>query len=143
MKIQIVNNDNESIDGFIALKISDNIKQDLGKIVDNSCTELLVLDVINSFKYNESIEFLLTLLKKVRINGNILLKGVSSLSLSNAILNELINSEEGSSVIENIKSIHDHRDIVNLLEANNFTVNTIMLGGVSYELGATRSKNVS
>jgi hypothetical protein len=142
MKIQIVNDEAESIDGFIALKISDNPSSDLLKIIDNSCMELLAIDIIDSINFDKSLEFLSDLLGKIRLNGTIILKGVSSLAFSHALLNGSINCEYASDVISNIKSIHDHRDIINLLETNNFTVDTIYLGGVSYEIKATRHTNV-
>lgn len=143
MKIQIVNDDKESIDGFITLKIGENPSSDLSKIIDNSCTELLALDVIDTISFDNALEFLSSLLRKIRLNGTIILKGVSSLTFSHALLNSSIDCEYASNIISNIKSIHDHRDIISLLETNNFTIDTVHLGGVSYEIKATRHTNVS
>jgi hypothetical protein len=138
MKLQIVHNDNESIEGFISLKISDNPKSDLSQIVNHSCTDILVLDIIDSFEYNQSFEFLSEVLSKIRLNGSLLLRGVSSLAFSHALLNGSIDSNKASNIISEIKSIHDQRDITTLLESNDFRIDTMRLNGVSYELKATR-----
>jgi hypothetical protein len=36
MKLQIINNENESIEGFVSLKISENFQTTLSQIVNNS-----------------------------------------------------------------------------------------------------------
>lgn len=138
MKLQIVHDDNESIEGYISLTLSENSKSDLSKIVNNSCTEILLLDIIDSFEYDKSLEFLLDVLTKIRLNGSIILRGISSLAFSHALLNGSIDSNKASNIISNIKSIHDQRDVTELLEKNNFRIDTIRLNGVSYELKATR-----
>jgi hypothetical protein len=143
MKLQIVNNDDESIDGFISLKIGEDFKTTLSQLIDNSCTEVLLLDILDTMEYEQSFEFLVSVLKKIRSNGSILLRGVSSLAFSHSLLNGPIDSKQASGIIGNIKSIHDQRDVINLLESNNFTVDTVRLNGVVYELKATRQTNVS
>lgn len=138
MKLQIVHDDNESIEGYIALTISENSKSDLSQVVNNSCTEILLLDIIDSFAYDKSFEFLFDVLTKIRLNGSIILRGISSLAFSHALLNGSIDNSKASNIISEIKSIHDQRDITELLEKNNFRIDTIRLNGVSYELKATR-----
>jgi hypothetical protein len=143
MKLQIVNNDDESIDGFISLKVGEDFKTTLSQLIDNSCTEVLLLDILDTMEYEQSFEFLVSVLKKIRSSGSIILRGVSSLSFSHSLLNGPIDSKQASGIIGNIKSIHDQRDVINLLESNNFTVDTVRLNGVVYELKATRQTNVS
>lgn len=143
MKLQIVNNDDESIEGFISLKIGEDFKTTLSQLVDNSCTEVLLLDILDTMEYEQSFEFLVNILKKIRSNGSIILRGVSSLSFSHSLLNGPIDSKQASGIIGNIRSIHDQRDVTNLLESNNFTVDTVRLSGVVYELKATRQMNAS
>jgi len=143
MKLQIVNNDDESIEGFISLKVGEDFKTTLSQLVDNSCTEVLLLDILDTMEYEQSFEFLVSILKKIRSSGSIILRGVSSLSFSHSLLNGPIDSKQASGIIGNIKSIHDQRDVINLLESNNFTVDTVRLNGVVYELKATRQTNVS
>jgi hypothetical protein len=143
MKLQIVNNDDESIEGFISLKVGEDFKTTLSQLVDNSCTEVLLLDILDTMEYEQSFEFLSGIFRKVRSSGSIILRGVSSLSFSHSLLNGPIDSKQASGIIGNIKSIHDQRDVINLLESNNFTVDTVRLSGVVYELKATRQTNVS
>lgn len=143
MKLQIVNNDDESIEGFISLKIGEDFKTTLSQLVDNSCTEVLLLDILDTMEYEQSFEFLVSVLKKIRSNGSIILRGVSSLSFAHSLLNGPIDSKQASGIIGNIRSIHDQRDVTNLLESNNFTVDTLRLSGVVYELKATRQTNAS
>lgn len=143
MKLQIVNNDDESIEGFISLKIGEDFKTTLSQLVDNSCTEVLLLDILDTIEYEQSFEFLVSVLKKIRSNGSIILRGVSSLAFSHSLLNGPIDSKQASGIISNIRSIRDQRDIINLLESNSFTVDTVRLSGIVYELKATRQTNAS
>jgi hypothetical protein len=143
MKLQIVNNDDESIEGFVSLKVGDDFKTALTQLIDNSCTEVLLLDILDTMEYGQSFEFLSGILRKVRSNGSIILRGVSSIAFSHSLLNGPIDSKQASGIIANIRSIHDQRDVINLLESNHFIIDTVRLNGVTYELKATRQTNVS
>lgn len=143
MKLQIVNNDNESIEGFVSLKVGENFKNTLSQLVDNSCTEVLLLDILDTMEYESSLEFLLNVIHKIRLQGSIMLRGISSLAFSHSLLNGPLDSKKASEIIANIKSIHDQRDVINLLESNNFIIDTVRLAGVSYEVQATRHNNAS
>jgi len=143
MKLQIVNSDDQSIEGFISLKVSEDFKTTLSQIVDNSCTEVLLLDILDTIEYEKSFEFLKIVLQKIRSNGSILLRGISSLAFAHSLLNGPIDSKHASGIISNIHSIHDQRDVINLLESKNFTIDTVRLNGISYELKATRQTNAS
>jgi hypothetical protein len=143
MKLQIVNNDDESIEGFISLKVSKDFKTTLSQLVDSSCTEVLLLDILDTMEYEQSFEFLFYVLKKIRLNGSIVLRGISSIAFAHSLLNGPIDSKRASGIIDNIHSIHDQRDVINLLESNDFIVDTVRLNGVEYELKATRRTNVS
>ena len=143
MKLQIVKNDDESIDGFVSLKVGEDFKSTVSKIIDNSCTEILLLDILDSMDYDTSYEFLSHIIQKVRLNGSLLLRGVSSIVLASSMLNGQIETKQASNVIANINSIHDQRDIITMLEANDFVVDIVRLSGVTYELKATRRINVS
>lgn len=139
MKIQIIKNDGESIDGFITLKLGNDTKLELSKIINNSCTEILLLDIIDLFEYNKSIELISDIVSKIRLNGSLILRGISSIAFSHSLLNGIIDSNRASEIISKIQSIHDHRDITSLLESHHFTIDTISLNGLSYELKATRN----
>jgi len=143
MKLQIVNSDDQSIEGFISLKVGEDFKTTLSQIVDNSCTEVLLLDILDTIEYEKSFEFLKIVLQKIRLNGSITLRGVSSLAFAHSLLNGPIDSKQASGIISNIDSIHDQRDVINLLESKNFTIDTVRLNGISYELKATRQTNAS
>lgn len=142
MKLQIIKNDDDAIEGFVSIKVSENPETDLSKVINNSCTEMLVLDVIDYFDYDKSISFLADVLSKIRLNGSILLKGVSSVAFSHAVFNGSLDCKQASDIIANIKSIHDQRDIIGYLEANKFTIDTVRTTGACYEIKATRHTNV-
>jgi hypothetical protein len=143
MKLQIVRNDNESIEGFVSLKVGEDFKTTLSQLVDNSCTEVLLLDILDTMEYESSFEFLASVLNKIRLQGSIILRGISSLAFSHSLLHGPIDSKQASEIITNIKSIHDQRDVISILESHNFIIDTVRLHGVSYELRATRYNNVS
>jgi len=143
MKLQIVRNDNDSIEGFVSLKVGEDFKTTLSQLVDHSCKEVLLLDILDTMEYDQSFEFLANVLQKIRLNGSITLRGISSLAFAHSLLNGPIDSKQASGIISNIHSIHDQRDVINVLESNNFTIDTVRLNGIAYELKATRQTNVS
>jgi hypothetical protein len=138
MKLQIINNNNEEISGFISIPISN--RQDISKIVHNSCTEIIAFNVMDKLPYNDAIEFLISLLSRVRLGGTITIGGINFISLAQNIVSGDITSEETSELISNTKSVIDTRIINKILESNKFVVDhLLLLDKYYYELRASRN----
>lgn len=139
MKLQIVNNESEVVNGYMHILIAN--KEDLKNIVHSSCTEVVAFNVLDKLEYKDALDFFIALLNRVRLNGCITLSSLNLISLGQNIISEEIDSENFSKLIENVKSIIDTRIIINLLESNNFIIDhLILLDRNYYELKATRQK---
>jgi hypothetical protein len=139
MKLQIIKNINDQLNGFTSITISQ--KDEIKNIIHSSCTEVFANRVLDELTYQEAIQFLVELMQRVRLGGNIILSGIDLISLGQNITNELIDSQSVSYIINNAKSIIDTRIITNLLESNGFVLEYLMLLDQNYyELKANRVK---
>lgn len=137
MKIQIVNKNEEIIDGYYI--ISTEKLENISTIINNSCTDLIAIDVLDKLTQNECIDLLNVLMQKIRINGRMVISGVHLLSLAQGIINETIDSSAVNDIIAQNQSIIDSRKICNLLEAKKFIIDTFKIYGHKYEIIAIRS----
>lgn len=139
MKLQIVKNINDQLNGFTCIPISQ--KDEIKSIIHSSCTEVFANRVLDELEYQEVMQFLVELIQRVRLGGSIILSSIDLISLGQNITNELIDSELTSSIIKSAKSIIDTRIVTNLLESNGFVIEYLMLLDQNYyELKANRIK---
>jgi len=139
MKLQINKNASDQLNGFTAISILQ--KDEIKNIIHSSCTEVYANRILDELEYEEALKFLIELMQKVRLGGNIILSGIDLISLGQNITNELIDSASTSAIISNAKSIIDTRIITNLLESNGFILEYLMLLDQNYyELKANRTK---
>lgn len=137
MKVQIVGKQEDIIDGYYTISI-DKL-ENMATLINNSCTDIIALDVLDKLSYKDAFDLLMALLKKVRMNGRLVLGGIHLLSFAQGITNEAIDQEAINKIIETNKSIIDSRKICNILETQKFVIDTLKLYGHKYEILATRS----
>ena len=139
MKIQIVKPGEQEISGYLPLTLD---KKDITNVINNSCTEILVLNSLNYLSFDDAIGFFQALLKKIRLNGKITITGVHLMALAQNVANEIIDSKICSDIIANVKCIIDTRIIVQILESNNCTLDYLVITeGNFFELKATRTSS--
>lgn len=137
MKIQIVNKNEEIIDGYYI--ISTDKLENISTVINNSCTDLILVDVLDKLPQKDCIDLLNVLMQKIRINGRIVISGVHLLSLAQGIINETIDGNAVNDIIAQNQSIIDSRRICNLLESQKFIIDTLKIYGHKYEIIAIRS----
>ena len=89
--------------------------------------------------YEQAVDLVSGSFRKVRINGSLIIRGVSfdllcSVYKSNEINIEIVNKE-----LFKYKSVQDHKNIIYVLEHNNFTIDTVTFDGLLYEIKAIRN----
>lgn len=139
MKIQVITSEPEAISGFDHILIQNGQCPDIDNVINHSCTELIAIDCLDKLSYDDSVKFFGELIKKIRLGGTLVLRGIGLLSIGQQIISEAIDAQSLSNIISNIKCLHDPRNIVNVLEKENFTV-TMYLRGIHYEITATRQR---
>lgn len=137
MKIQIVNKNEEIIDGYYI--ISTDKLENISTVINNSCTDLIAVDVLDKLPQKDCIDLLTALMQKIRINGRIVISGVHLLSLAQGIINETIDQNTINDIICQSQSILDSRKICNILENQKFIIDTLKIYGYKYEIIAIRS----
>ena len=136
MKIYITKDDSK-IENFTNIKLQ-NIAQDLPDIVDNSCEDIVLNDVIDFVSYGDIGNFLKLVMSKLRINGRLIITGTELGIISRNVVNGDITPEEYSSHMSGRLSTNFAYVITNALSKLGSTVQLSTLKGMTYEIIATR-----
>jgi hypothetical protein len=137
MKVQIVNKDEEIIDGYYIISI--NKLETVATLINNACTDIIAVDVLDKLSNKDALDLLNALLQKVRMNGRLILSGIHLLSFANGIVNENIDQDTVAKIIDENHSIIDSRKISNILESHKFVIDSLKIQSYKYEITATRS----
>lgn len=139
MKLQVITHESESISGFDQILIENDTCPEIDNVINHSCTDLLAIDCLDKLSYDSSVKLFGELVKKIRLGGTLVIRGIGLLVVGQQIMSESIDAQMFSSIVQNIKCVHDPRNMVNVLEKENFAV-TLYLRGVHYEITATRQR---
>lgn len=140
MRLLITAEKDSSLDGFETLLIEkEESYKNIDQVIDSSCTMIVLEGAADHLPYEQAVELVSKSFRKVRINGSIVVRGVnfglvSSLYKSNEINIEIVNKE-----LFKYKSAQDYKNIIYILENNNFTVDTTVFDGILYEIKAIRN----
>jgi hypothetical protein len=139
MRLLITADKDSSIDGFEKLLVEKDNYKDIEKVIDSSCTMIVLESAADCLPYEQAVDLVSGSFRKVRINGSLIIRGVSfdllcSVYKSNEINIEIVNKE-----LFKYKSAQDHKNIIYVLEHNNFTIDTVTFDGLLYEIKAIRN----
>ena len=137
MKVQIVQTDEEHIDGYEKVKI-DNGKIDLEKYSDNECSFILACECLDSMSYNEVKGFLLIARQKMRLGSSLVVGGTDIRLFARAIINGSISVEDANNMLNQKKSCADVNYVSKILEDIGLSVVSTTVAGVHYEIEASR-----
>lgn len=137
MKIQILNNITDCIDGYNPIFIEDNtINLD---VPDNSISSILMTNSIEQVSHDHINQFLSKLRQLLRINGKIVLTGVDVNCLSRDLINKVINVSVFNEIVYNRKGMYDSSELASKLLSLGLEIEKILLKGSTYELHAVRN----
>lgn len=137
MKIQIARINNEIIQGYKHVLLSDNYIN-FADISDNECEEILAYDVLNYFSTNKLQECLVSLVGKLRLGGKLVVGGVDIRLFARFLINNMISEEEGSAVVEQLKSMSTVDQITNILESLGVQIAIVDVSGIHFKITAKR-----
>jgi hypothetical protein len=140
MKLFISENIDKGLQGYITIPII-NGEVDLAKIPNNSATSIIAIDAIDSISYDKIFEFLNLLITKMRLNCNLYLGGVDIYAISRELISGSKTIEDYNKEVCNKGGVYSSKLILNILEANNIKVNSVVYKGNKYEISATRPEH--
>jgi hypothetical protein len=142
MKIHITENVSKAIEGYGMIPIVYG-KADLGAIPDNSLTEIIAIDAIDSIPSDLLSQFIESLVSKMRLGSSLILGGIELGVVSRSLINGRLTSFSFNDIMSKKKSIHSSKDIVDLLKSHNVNIDNVQIIGNHYEITASRpsSKN--
>lgn len=139
MKIQIVYEEKEAIEGFEVINIKYGLDS-LKGIIDHSSEEIYISESLDKLDLENANLVLSTALKKLRLDGKIFISGTSLRSVCLNVIGNEINYESFSKLIAQSSSLRDVNDIEEILINQNISIETSTVRGNIYEITATRKR---
>lgn len=140
MKIHLVKNEKEAIKGYRAVLYSaGKAINNLDTLSDNECEFILAQSLIDDFSVNQSGEVVLALLKKLRVNGTIVVGGTSLRVFCKSVFNGSINETDASEMIKDKLSMSNPETIISMLQGYGLKIQSSRIVGTHYEITAVRS----
>lgn len=136
MKIYVTKDDSK-IENFTNIKLQD-ISQDIPEIVDNSCEDIVLNDVIDFILYDDIGKFLKLIVSKLRIKGRMIVTGTELGLISRGVINGDISPEQYSSHMAGRLSSNFMYVIVDALSKLGLTTQIANTKGIVYEIVSTR-----
>jgi len=138
MNLQILSDQKDAIEGFAIVQVKDGECKDIEQVIDSSC-EVVVLDgAMDHLEYENSIGLMALATKKVRLKGELIIRGICLEKLYRDYKSEEITIQELNSTLKDIKSIQNYKDIISALTGQNFSVDTISYVNSFYEIHCSR-----
>lgn len=138
MKLQITRPEQDTIEGYEIVKISQPNTLELSHIVDNSCEVILAADIADSFVPDSLGQVCQALVNKLRLGGEISIGGTDIRFFAKYITNGIINSADACKLVNAAFSMSTSETIVKELEKLNLQILTVHMDGLHYEVKAIR-----
>jgi hypothetical protein len=140
MKIHITENVEKTIEGYNMFPVIYG-KIDLGSVPDNSLTEVIAIDAIDSIPFNLLPQFIEAIVKKMRMGCSFILGGLELGLVSRNIINGRLSSFNFNDIMSTKRSVYSSKDIVDLLKSHNINIDNVNIVGNNYEITASRPRN--
>lgn len=138
MKLQLIRDQSESIEGFKSIIATSFMPPSVDDVIDNSCELIILGDVLDMYPQETRNNVLVSVIKKLRLNGEISVSGVEARALCKMCVNNLISAQNLSTVFGMTNSVLELDQVVSILEQCNLQVETSKINGYKYELRARR-----
>jgi hypothetical protein len=138
MKIQITENVEQVIDGYLMIPIVYG-KIDVDAIPNNSATDIVAENAPDSVYVDDIMEFFQKVASKVRTNGRLFVSGTDLSLLCKDIISGEINAVQFNKLTTQKRSLYPTNDIVNIMLNLGLKIESVQIKGNNYEIRATRS----
>ena len=137
MKIHVARMDQEVIEGYKHVVLTDDYIN-FADVSDNECELILANDVLDSFTAVNIKNCVVSLVSKLRLGGTIIIGGKDIRMFSRFVMNNMISEAEASSIISEVRSMPNAKDIVNGIKSLGLNVQTVNTTGIHFEVVARR-----
>ncbi len=138
MKLQLIRDQSEAIEGFKSVLATSFMPPSVDDVIDNSCELIIMSDVLDMYPQETRNSALVSVVKKLRLNGELSLSGVEARALSKMYANNLISTEGMCSIFSATNSLLELDQAISILEQCQLEVETSKVNGYKYELKARR-----
>lgn len=137
MKVQVLKDISECIDGYNPVFIEDNtINIDCP---NNSINEILMINTIEEISCQYVEDFLKKLRTLLRVGGKIVITGIDINCLSRDLINKIIDSDVYNQIIYNRRGIYSCKELAEKLNSLGIQIDKMTFKGSTYELHAIRN----
>tara|TARA_R100000005_G_C4883907_1_gene134169 strand:- start:183 stop:599 length:417 start_codon:yes stop_codon:yes gene_type:complete len=134
MKLQIIEDESQKIEGFETVMTSQYLNLD--NIPSNSCEIIIAKQALDSTVDAE--ESLAKICSKVRLGGSVVISGTELRCFFKNVVNGMIDEASASVLVGKSLSLSTIDTVKNGLRALGFFVKSSTINGVSYEVTAER-----
>ena len=138
MNLQILSDKKVALEGFNIAQVVDGKSEDILSVIDSSCESEVLDGAMDHMEYDKSMELLAQTLKKVRLKGSLIIRGICFEKMYQDYKSEQADMRAINTVIKDIKSMQDYKDIVASVAAYKFTVDTVSFSNFFYEIKCSR-----
>ena len=142
MKIYITEHLDKAIENYTIVPILYG-KLDMYSIPNNSATEIIAIDALDSIPSELLIDFISAIRQKMRIGSKLIVGGVELSAISRDVVNGKISTKEYNELIFSKKGIYRSRDILDLLQQADLNIENASIKGYQYEITAIRPQNTN
>lgn len=140
MKIHLVKTKEAAIKGYTPILYSPSIKlNNLESLSDNQGEFILASDLLDDFPLQEIPNIIQGLLKKLRLNGTIVIGGTDIRVFCKSLVNSTLNEADASKMIQAKQSMSNTQEIIKLLQQFGLKIQASRIIGTHYEITAVRN----
>lgn len=142
MKIQISENIDKAIEGYIVIPILYG-EVDLSRIPNNCASNIIAIDAVDSIKRENIEKFIQDVCSKMRLGSVLNIGGLDIYAVSRDFLGGKIDLDEYNKLMANKRGIHSNSQITQLLSKYAISIQSVVFKGYYYEIAATRPQNIN
>jgi predicted DNA-binding protein (UPF0278 family) len=142
MKIYITENLDKAIENYKLVPILYG-KLDMYSIPNNSATEIVAVDAVDSIPSEFLTDFISSIRQKMRIGSKLIVGGIELSAISRDVVNGKISTKDYNELIFSKKGVYRSRDIIDLLQQADLSVEQASIKGYQYEITAIRPQSTN
>lgn len=140
MKIHLVKSQDSAIKGYTPILYSASIKlNNLESLSDNQGEFILASDLLDEFPLQEIPSVIQGLLKKLRLNGTIVVGGTDVRIFCKNLVNSTLNETDASAMIQAKQSMSNVQEVIKLMQQFGLKIQASRIMGTHYEITAIRN----
>jgi len=140
MKIHLVKSQDSVIKGYTPILYSTSVKlNNLESLSDNQGEFILASDLLDDFPLQEIPNVIQSLLKKLRLNGTIVIGGTDIRIFCKNLVNSNLNEADASKMIQVKQSMSNIQEVIKLMQQFGLKIQASRIIGTHYEITAVRN----